>query len=163
MCEGFCVLLHTIIIIISARTQSRMLTRALKIRLPFSSSVLSEGLRIDGDPNFATSSPLSPGDSTLQASHPGARRLPPSLHTIPDIPPVLHPSRLLCSSEVQAPDQGVSWTSLCGGVLNVSSWKETQRSLSGPGEAGGEGGLVLDYQWKMEGIPHITDVSYQCP
>lgn len=68
-----------------------------------------------------------------------------------------------CSSEVQAPDQGVSWTSLCGGVLNVSSWKETQRSLSGPGEAGGEEGLVLDYQWKMEGIPHITDVSYQCP
>lgn len=29
-------------------------------------------------------------------------------------------------------------------LLLVSSWTKTRRSLSGPGEAGGEGGLVLD-------------------
>lgn len=40
MCEGCCVLVHIIIVVVSARTQSRTLTRALMmIRLLFSSSV----------------------------------------------------------------------------------------------------------------------------
>lgn len=165
MCEGLCVLLH---VIIGARTQSRILTRALKIRLLFSIFPLSlkrssRHQRQSELSHVVTSFPL-----ITPASHPGAQLLPPFLDRIPYFPlaqsaPGSLWVLLRCSSistwknsEVHAPDQGISWTSLRGGVLNMSSWKETRRSSSGPGEAGGEGGLVLDYQWKMERTSQIT-------
>lgn len=49
----------------------------------------------------------------------------------------------------------------------MSSWKETQRSFSGPGEAGGEGGSAsgLAVENGKDSSDHsiTTDVSYQCP
>lgn len=162
MCEGLCVLLH---VIIGARTQSRILTRALKIRLLFSIFLLSLKRRSRHQRRSELSHVITSFPLITPASHPGAQLLPPFLDRIPYFPlaqsaPGFPWVLLRCSSistwknsEVHAPDQGISWTSLWGGVLNMSSWKETRRSSSGPGEAGG---LVLDYQWKMERTSQIT-------